>query len=551
MKYIYLLWLLGISISAYSQNEKAYEYIVDAIPYLHANKYYETIDKLQWAQKEVDKKYSYKEQFLIWNNMGLIFFKMSDFKEAIRYYQKAYELAKDNNKDEDAMIIINNLALLHSKINDNVQAQTYLQEALAIAQKNKIDAKIAMYLVNLSALLLEQNQWQQSKKYLQEFQAIHPNEIDQRTLINAKILEANILMKTGEHRASLPQLKKILSQCTDETYIEERLKTIISIAQIYRHLGDFNSSNNFLELGLSQTENLEYKIEFYDILSKNFLDLHQYQDAFRTKDSILLFKEKVQTNLNLQNLETEKLKFELSKIHYQHKSEVALHKQSKKHYAIVGVLLCITFILIVFLINKKHQNTKQKKLLIEKNLQIKNLELLKTQQSKELLEKELQQYLNESEAIKKEIAAIEKQYIEANQYKDKLIFDKDIYQQTTKDLLNELLNEIVIMKNSTSDADLLKIIQKLKNHLSLDEAVQNRISHEFYPLSESLKQAHPSLTAQDLRLLNLIYLEIETKEIAKLLYISPEGVRKRKERLKHKMNIEKEVDLKTYMRQWI
>src|SRR5690606_7642060 len=174
-------------------------------------------------------------------------------------------------------------------------------------------------------------------------------------------------------------------------------------------------------------------------------------------------------------------------------------------------------------------------------------ELKQVEGLKDQLKIQLEQYLNESEEVKKEIATLEKKYIETSTYNNKIILDISIYQQTTKEILKELLNEILLIKEQASTNELYTIIQKHKNHLMLEDNFDNHIDQDFYTISEKIKQKHPSLTTNDLRLLNLLHLNTTTKEIAKILYISPEGVRKRKERLKTKLGLEKNDNLIQYI----
>ncbi|PKP15743.1 MAG: hypothetical protein CVU07_09125, partial [Bacteroidetes bacterium HGW-Bacteroidetes-23] len=64
---------------------------------------------------------------------------------------------------------------------------------------------------------------------------------------------------------------------------------------------------------------------------------------------------------------------------------------------------------------------------------------------------------------------------------------------------------------------------------------------------QKLKIKHPDLNANEIRFLSFIYLNLNTKEIASLLNISPESCRKRKERLLKKLNLEADVSLYAYL----
>lgn len=547
MKLLFFCIILLLSNSIYSQNLKANELVMQAIPLMHANKHELALEKLNNAQKEINQNYSYKEQFLIWNNIGLVYFKMLDYQEAIKQFQKAYELAKNNNKDEDVMTIINNLAVLHIKINAPDQAQQYFEEALEISKKKGDINKTAIYLVNLSSIFYEKNELNASKNLLNTFELIEPKYVDERTQINAEILKNNIYIREGKYEESIYSLEKLLSKCLTESYVDERIKILLSLAKSKRQLQQYDKSNDYLKKSLQLTNDPSYLIDIYTILSQNALDQYSFKEALNYKDSIFFFKQELQSRINLQNTENAQLKFKLTKATLEKNAEKDLYDQSRKHYLIVIALCILIFCLLIFSIYKKNQYTKQREQLIEKNLRIKELELKQVESLKDQLKIQLEQYLNESEEVKKEIATLEKKYIETSTYNNKIILDISIYQQTTKEILKELLNEILLIKEQASTNELYTIIQKLKNHLMLEDNFDNHIDQDFYTISEKIKQKHPSLTTNDLRLLNLLHLNTTTKEIAKILYISPEGVRKRKERLKTKLGLEKNDNLIQYI----
>lgn len=547
MKLLFFSILLLLSNSIISQNLKANELVKQAIPLMHANNHDLALEKLNNAQKEINQNYSYKEQFLIWNTIGLVYFKMLDYQEAIKQFQKAYELAKKNNKDEDVMTIINNLAVLHIKINDSNQAQRYFEEALEISKRKGDVNKTAIYLVNLSSIFYEKNNLNASKDLLKKYKEIPPKDIDERTQINAEILKNNIDIREGNYEDAVNSLEKLLTKCLNASYIDERIKILLSLAKTKRQLQEFDESNDYVKKSLQLTNDPSYLIDLYTLLSQNSLDQYNYKDAINYKDSIFFYKQELQSRINIQNTENAQLKFKLTKATLEKSAEKELYNQSKKHYLIVIALCVLIFCLLIFSIFKKNQNTKQKELLIEKNLRIKELELKQVQNSKDQLKIQLEKYLNESEEVKKEIATLEKKYIETSTYNNKIILDINIYQQTTKDILKELLNEILLIKEQASTNELYTIIEKLKNHLMFEDTFENPVDQSFYTLSEKIKQKHPTLTTNDLRLLNLLYLNTSTKEIAKILYISPEGVRKRKERLKTKLGLEKNDNLLQYI----
>lgn len=62
-----------------------------------------------------------------------------------------------------------------------------------------------------------------------------------------------------------------------------------------------------------------------------------------------------------------------------------------------------------------------------------------------------------------------------------------------------------------------------------------------------LKKRHIHLTPGDLRLSAYITMDFSAKEIARIFNISPESVRKRKQRLRDKLELDKEIDLTAWL----
>jgi hypothetical protein len=60
-----------------------------------------------------------------------------------------------------------------------------------------------------------------------------------------------------------------------------------------------------------------------------------------------------------------------------------------------------------------------------------------------------------------------------------------------------------------------------------------------------LKETYPSVSETDQRLLALIKLEINNREMATMLGITPEGIKKAKQRLRKKMNLDKDIAIET------
>lgn len=113
-------------------------------------------------------------------------------------------------------------------------------------------------------------------------------------------------------------------------------------------------------------------------------------------------------------------------------------------------------------------------------------------------------------------------------------------------------NEIALRKNNRSSSESSITTSKVEIPLNTDKEWDTfKVNFEllFTSFSEIITQKHPSLTQNDLRICALLKTGLKNREIAELQAISVKSIEKSKERIKKKMNLDKEVSLNDYLEQ--
>ncbi|HBB48350.1 MAG TPA: LuxR family transcriptional regulator [Flavobacteriaceae bacterium] len=152
-------------------------------------------------------------------------------------------------------------------------------------------------------------------------------------------------------------------------------------------------------------------------------------------------------------------------------------------------------------------------------------------------------------AAQKEIMALKnqqlKQDIEARNRELAISTMSMIRKNTT---LNKLKSELVKTKEETQViAPALSIIdQALKNDEDW-EFFEQAFNHADKKFFKRIKEKHPSLTPNDLRLCVYLRLNLSSKEIAPLLNISARSVEIKRYRLRKKLDLERDVNLSEYV----
>ena len=185
----------------------------------------------------------------------------------------------------------------------------------------------------------------------------------------------------------------------------------------------------------------------------------------------------------------------------------------QKLLLISGLLLLVTFIIILYSFNIKRKLTIQKNLLTKKE----NIKLnYQLENSQKRLVSNTMQLVNQSEFQHKIIPVLE-------------------------DLENE--------SSGVNKKKLTRIIQKIKlNNNQMNWLEFNKSFNEVYTsFYKNLQLSHPVLKSQDLKLCAFIKLNMNTKDIAAIINISPRGVETARYRLRKKLELTHDDNLTHYL----
>ncbi len=545
----YILYLLFINIT-FSQNseiEKCKVLIANSLENSLENDYTKRLDYL-FEARDIAKKGGFKrEEFLSYNNIGLIYFKMSDYNHAIKYYLEAYEVALENNSDEEKMTVLNNIALVYIKDEDHEKSKAYLKRAYSIAKKVKNNVRRGFYATNLADVNLSENNLDLAEKYIIE--ALSCLEKVPYAHLNASIVKYSILWKKGDYRNAIKSLKRLLVKAADldqNTLLRVELNLINEInfllATIHSELKEWDLANKYLENALKDCDNDDKKIEMFNLQSKIAYQLGDLEKAMASKDSIIEFTNLVYNKEEKQILKNSKLRFELKQSQNDLKISKIVSNNQKRTYLIFTCFILLMTLLLIWLLYKKKEILNQKRIIAENNLRLNKLELSHEKNASLLLNKELEKRQLKVALVKAKVLKLKHEIEEKN----KELYNKVLFQSTQNELVEEVVEAISKINEIPKSEALKKAVFSLKRHLK-DSVKWNEFSSSFENINstfiKALKEKHPHLNANDIRFISYIYLNLNNKEIASVLNITSEACRKRKERLKKKLSLSSEISL--------
>jgi DNA-binding CsgD family transcriptional regulator len=199
-------------------------------------------------------------------------------------------------------------------------------------------------------------------------------------------------------------------------------------------------------------------------------------------------------------------KFEYEKISLQKEGIEGTNFNLKILVALISLLFIISLIGGYFIIqnaNKKEEQTKEK---------------LTIQNSKNL-------------ALEKEMIILTTNLLHNKQYFKEIKADLKGIKTYEKAIIKDITKQIDYVLERDEDWDILK------KHF-------NAVHDNFY---DKLIAKHPSITETELRHCMFIKLHLQTKEIARILLIDPRSVQTGRYRIKKKMNLGENEDLRDYL----
>lgn len=124
-----------------------------------------------------------------------------------------------------------------------------------------------------------------------------------------------------------------------------------------------------------------------------------------------------------------------------------------------------------------------------------------------------------------------------------------------RDFIKSLHSRLLSFENSDkiSYEDLKGISKTIKtqlltyNDLNLFNRNVEKVNHAF---RTKLKESYPSLTPNEIHLASLLFLKLNTKEIAAIKNISPNSVKVLRYRLRKKLNLETSINLSEFLNNW-
>lgn len=519
-----LLYISQLSLAQPRNQKEAAVLIDEGIEKMYQKQHANSLELLVQAKSASEDQGWIQENFRATNNIGANYYMMLDFGEALKYYLEAYEIAERSEDTQNIMTVLNNIAILYFQERNYEKAHEYFLKAYELAnQLNKIDKK-GFYALNLGLVLNKLGELDEAEKFISEAKKLIPPESDFFQMTQMATAENNLFAKNLS--LAEQQTLEILPHLNGERQLENRIFIYLVLAQVYEKMKDHEKAISYLNLARKETANVQDKLEVYQFLSRIYAEQKEYGKSLLYKDSVILTKDSLNNIRNSTLYENGKIKFEIQ--NYQYELRESQRKLESSRSLLLTILIsgfCI-IILIGLAFRNNHIKHKQKEKIAE-------LELEKERNENLLLEKQLKEQealaLLENEKLKNEL-----------EKKNRKLATRALHLSSKNEFIEEVIQQISSHPQTANIDFLKKYLQELKMQLKNDNQLESFFTHfeEANPgFLNRLKAKHPDLIPGEIRFITYVYMNLNNKEIASLLNITPQSTRKRKERLTKKLDL--------------
>ncbi len=436
---------------------------------------------------------------------GTTLFFIARYENAIEDFFKAYNIAKVIDNDLLQIKAINNVAACYLKLKKFDQAEEIYKRGLDLAVKNNITEEIGALYLNIGTTSIERGNYELSLKYLDSADLKFDLLKNQyaKGLIFANKAFANKQLRNYDLAIDL-NLKSLT--------IRDEIGDRAGITRIYNNMGTiYLEQANWekaleytqLALGMAKEINRSEDIKIaYQNLALIYERQKRYKEALDYNKQLTALTDSLQNVTNAKEAEWAKILVESENdvSNTELMSEFEENKRTYYIFYIAIIVLCLG--LSVLSLRQYQSNTKT--------------------------QKKLQLFRKKNVMLEQEVEGLKEK---SDELKNKYIREKQL-NGTQHRVIKEIHD---IFKDKTNDVN----TNWSKFHL---------LFSSIYPdFMESLKQHHPDLTTNDTRLAALIKINLSQSNMAELLNITPESVRKARYRMSKKMGMQSDQDMVDYI----
>ena len=459
---------------------------------------------------------------------GIIYSDINDYQNSLKYLLNALEIYHSNNRLENVATIKKNIISLYLKMENYDKALEYLKSNLLYYKKDSVSFKneIINSYFNFGISYGGKELLDSALFYFQkciEFYSDEKNDLQVAGLLNNI---GAIYSKSEKNQLAIEYYQDAL---TIFTRINNEIGVGVSLSNlafIYMKQKNFASAISYYEKSIQlfvKTGALHYLNNSYLNMSEIYKENKNYEKALKYNELYIQLNDSLKNNETLSKIADLEVQYKISnkekELKILEKEKLLIEQENKikkiRIWLLVGIIVFILIIAILVLRNLK-------------------ISLQKSQLKKEILE-------HEKNLLKDELS-----------FKDSELEQLALRIVQKNDFLEEIKNKFEELSLETeNNKKINEISSNIDHNLYIDndrKELELKIDHIHQTFLFKLSQRYPDLTKTEKRLCSLLVLDISSKDMATILNISPDSVKKSRYRLRKKLGIDSEEQISNFLK---
>jgi tetratricopeptide (TPR) repeat protein len=463
----------------------------------------------------------------LYYGLGLYATSLHHFNTSLNLYRKKQDVIHES-------IVQIHVASIYSEWGGTPYdtAVSYYTHALLEAEEHKNEYLLVYTLYLYTTSLIEHNHFDEAEKYVKEALSITENNESYHYFTH------RFYSNMGEillHRQDIPKaiafFEKSRTASRNHKIRYGEAFALLKLGNAHYASHEFPKAENYYQEALRAYKGLNMRkkiIETYGALAALAGTLNNFKRAFHYRSTQLVYEDSVcedQKNNLILEMSTRAAEISSEKQTLIEKKNA--HINELYITLLVSIITTLIFLGLLYLNHQRLRTAKERSMLVNEKL---------------LLQKEL-----------------ETKKLEEEQLKQKLEFHAKTLTTNTLNLIqkNEILEKIKLKAEEIRKSSAIDLPAKLNNlmhtvnfALNLDKDWENfkihfeQVHNNFF---DHLKSKFPDLNSNDLKLCALLKLNLDTKQIATVMDISPESVKVARSRLRKKLQLEQSENLSSFI----
>nr|NQU93192.1 tetratricopeptide repeat protein [Bacteroidota bacterium] len=457
--------------------------------YISQDNYFDALIQYQEAVILAEKLEFNSALEHLYNNIGVIYQKLEKYDDALSYYNKALDMSKELGSFDVRVAILRNIGTIYSNKRDFKLAETYFFKAHDLAKELKDKRSEAICLRSLGDIKLEDNKPDAALQLY--FEALDcARNIDPSYRGPKSIIFCEIYSTIGKAYY----------------YKNEYDKAINYLLQCYNIA--------------SETGQIRIISESTELLSKSYKALGNVNEALKYYEYFKTSSDSLLNENNIRKITEVEMQYKFDKIiadkEFEQARKQAIRKRAKiiqMSITIASVLSVIILLLLYFLLRNKIKSVELKR----KNLQLEKATLT-----------------NDLDFKNKELTTNVLYLLKKNEFilniSQKLKKARFVFKQDGRKVAEEIIRDLEINLSTDSWKEF--------------EVRFQEVHSDFY---KKLIDNYPDLSPNELKLCAFLRLNMSTKEIAAITYLSANSINMARYRLRKKLNIDQDENLIVFL----